>query len=300
MARAARLPTTAVQAVGAKWRREVPPSRRRTAREQDLPWAVSSFPAPCCRVNHPTLTGGTPAAAAVCSRGVNAGSYRAGLKPVTVARPAKTPHDGGAVGRPVNAIGTPPTANNAAATRPDAIADGCTSDRLVPSRTLPPLTSSRRRPPPLKPSRLPPRIHRDTDPTSPWASARPKSSKNRPAGLATGPAVTSSSSPHHAPPIKNSVRAHAARRYDASDSGKPASGSGATAADGPNPACRAEGPHPTRLCRHILRMPSSKLYLFFTPQNREGSGWAGPSGPPFPGSDSSGSREVSHGTVTPR
>src|SRR5205085_11555626 len=112
------LPTTAVQAVGAEWRREVSPSRRRTARELDLPWAVSSFPVPCCRVNYPALTVGTPAAAAACSKGVNAGSCRAGLKPVTVARPARRTRDAGAAGWPVNAIGPLPTANNAAETRP--------------------------------------------------------------------------------------------------------------------------------------------------------------------------------------
>ena len=54
--------TSGVHVVGAKWRREVPPSRRLTAREQALPWAYSSVPAlapgqpggfrrwhPCCR-----------------------------------------------------------------------------------------------------------------------------------------------------------------------------------------------------------------------------------------------------------
>jgi hypothetical protein len=42
--RAARLPTTAVPAVGAKRRREVPPSRRLTAREQVPPVGRSQFP----------------------------------------------------------------------------------------------------------------------------------------------------------------------------------------------------------------------------------------------------------------
>ena len=54
--------TSGVHVVGAKWRREVPPPRRLTARELVLPWAHLSFPAlapgqpggcrrwhPCCR-----------------------------------------------------------------------------------------------------------------------------------------------------------------------------------------------------------------------------------------------------------
>ena len=262
--RAARLPTTAVQTVGAKGRREVPPSRRRTAREQDLPWAVSSLPAPCGRVNLPTRTVGTPIAAAACSRGASAGSGRAGLKPVTVAPPARTPHGGGAAGGPVNAIATPPTANNAAVTSPDAIVIGGASDRTLPRRTLPSLTP-RRRQRPSKPSRRPPRIDRQSDPTSPWASAQPKSSRNRPACLATGPAATSSSSPLHDPPIRSSVRARVDRRYDASASAKPGSGSGAAAADGPDADRRAEAHHPTRLCRHVLRIPSPRLYRLLTP-----------------------------------
>ena len=51
--RAAWLPTTARQVVGAMWRREVPPSRRLTAREQSLPWAMLSFPSHRLRVNYP-------------------------------------------------------------------------------------------------------------------------------------------------------------------------------------------------------------------------------------------------------
>ena len=137
----------------------------------------------------------------------------------------------------------------------------------------------------------PPPIHRVSHPTPPWASAQPNSSKNRPACLATGPAVMSSSSPHHDPPIRSSVRARVDRRYDASDSAKPGSGSGAAAADGPDADRRGEGPHPTRLCRHVLRIPPSRLYRFLTPQNRGGSGWAGPSGPPFPRSEFSGCSE---------
>ena len=103
----------------------------------------------------------------------------------------------------------------------------------LPSRTTPPPTSTRHRPP-WKPSRCSPPIHSRTCPPPPWASAQPKSPPKSPACLATGPAVTSSSSPHHAPPIRSSVRPPVARLYDASDSGKPDSGAGGAAAAGPS------------------------------------------------------------------
>ena len=82
---------------------------------------------------------------------------RDGPRRATVARPAKMRPDAGAAGWPVNAIGPLPTANNAAATRPDALAIAADSDRLFPSQTLQPLTSI----PHLRPSRpshLPPSI----------------------------------------------------------------------------------------------------------------------------------------------
>ena len=80
---------TALSIIGAKWRREVPPSRRLTAREQSLPWAILSFPAHCCRVNRPYLAVGTPAVTAVCSKVVKAGSCRAGPRLVIAARLVK-------------------------------------------------------------------------------------------------------------------------------------------------------------------------------------------------------------------
>ena len=90
--------------VGAKWRREVPPSRRLTAREQSLPWAILSFPAHRCRVNRPDLGVGTPAATVACSKAAKTGSCRAGPRPVTAARPVRKPHAAGAAGFPANAI----------------------------------------------------------------------------------------------------------------------------------------------------------------------------------------------------
>ena len=58
--------TSGVHVVGAKWRREVPPSRRLTAREQALPWAYLSVPARWRRVNQAALAVGTLAAAGAC------------------------------------------------------------------------------------------------------------------------------------------------------------------------------------------------------------------------------------------
>src|SRR4051812_33818832 len=99
--RAAWLPTTARQIIGAKWRREVPPPRRLTAREQDLPWATLSFPWHPPRVNYHAA--GILAAGAACSRAVNAGSCPNVPRLGTVARPANTPLGNGGAGMPVNA-----------------------------------------------------------------------------------------------------------------------------------------------------------------------------------------------------
>jgi hypothetical protein len=251
MVRAALLPTTAVQTIGAKGRRELSPSRRRTAREQDLPWAVFSFPIPYCRVNHPALAVGTPAAAVVCSKGVNAGSCPAGPRHDTVARPAKTPLDAGDAGWPVNSIGPPPTDNNADATRPDVIAIAAASDRLFPNRTTQPFTSSRRHQR-SKPSRLPPPTYPASSPLPAWASAQPKFPKNLPACLATGQAAMSSSSPPCLLSIRNSARACVARRYDACGSAKPDFGTAAAGVSGLFPTLIADRPKLLPSCRHIV------------------------------------------------
>src|SRR5438552_1189602 len=107
-----------------KWGQEVRPSRRLTAREQFLPWAVPSFPARCRRVNHldphPAL-GLSPLASLLPSlsaqRVPTLVPAPQAPRHATEARPAKTPHDAGAAGWPVNATGPPPTVNNAAETR---------------------------------------------------------------------------------------------------------------------------------------------------------------------------------------
>ena len=105
--RATGSPTPGLDVGGAKWRREVPPPRRLTAREQSLPWAVLSFPSRCRRVNYSAPAAGTLALAVACSRAVNAGSCPTSHRHVTVARTAKKPHDAGDAGMPVNATGVP-------------------------------------------------------------------------------------------------------------------------------------------------------------------------------------------------
>src|SRR5207244_4484112 len=112
------------------------PSRRLTVREQFLPWARLSLSSRPPRVNRPARAVGTPAAAVASSKGVNAGSCPNGPRHGTVARPADTPLDAGDAGMPANATGPPPTANNAAATRPDAIAVGGNSAQLALSGRL--------------------------------------------------------------------------------------------------------------------------------------------------------------------
>ena len=137
--RAAPSPPMGLSAVGAKWRREVPPPRRLTVREQSLPWASFSLAAPPRRVNRPPWrappAAGTPAAGGACSRAVNAGSCRDSPRRVTAAPPVKPPPAAGGAGVPRNATGPPPTANNAAATRPDGTAAVGENVGPVPSRS---------------------------------------------------------------------------------------------------------------------------------------------------------------------
>jgi hypothetical protein len=114
--------TSGVHVVGAKRRREAPPSRRLTAREQALPWAYSSVPARWRRVNQAAFIVGILAAAGAFSKAVNAGSCHLGHRLVTATRLVKLPRSDGGPGMPVNAIEPHPRARNAAENRPDAIA----------------------------------------------------------------------------------------------------------------------------------------------------------------------------------
>jgi ParB/RepB/Spo0J family partition protein len=66
------------------------------------------------------------------------------------------------------------------------------------------------------------------------------------------------------------------------DSGKPDNGIDGGAVAGPNAALSAGRPRQLRLCRQVLRIILSEVYLTFAPKDRGGSGWAGLPGPPFP------------------
>lgn len=171
--RAAGSPTPGLDGGGAKWRREVPPPRRLTAREQYLPWAVLSFPSRCRRVNHSAPAAGTLALTVACSRAVNAGSCPTSHRHVTVARTAKKPHDAGDVGMPVNATEPPPTASNIVAISPGVIATGHSNRCLSPNPCLRHPKSSQSLPwsmrsrPPLPHRRLP-------SPPTARASAQPQ------------------------------------------------------------------------------------------------------------------------------
>jgi hypothetical protein len=229
--RAAWPPTTAHQVVGAKGRREGPTPRRLTTREHHLPWASFSFPSAPTTVNHPARALGTPAAAVACSRGVNAGSCPNGPRHGTVARPANSPPDAGGAGMPVNAIGPPFRASNAAANRPDVIAaaDHCArptpSQGLQPARPSPshPWSRPSCHPPPTQPSRPHPPAR---------ASAQTKFANNPRDSPATAQAATSCSSPRPGRRSSISAPAPVARRYDASDSGKHGSGTAAVVVAG--------------------------------------------------------------------
>jgi hypothetical protein len=223
----------------------VRPSRRLTAREQSLPWAMPSLSSRPPRVNRPALAVGTPAAAVACSKDVNAGSCPNGPRRGTVARPANTPLGAGDAGMPVNATGPPPTANNAGANRPDAIAVVGNSARLALSRRLH-LPNPSPSPPWSSPSPLPRPIRRSRLPRPARASARTKFRKNPGDCPATGRVATSSSSPRRVRLGNTSVPAAAARRYDASDSGRPDKGNDGGAVDGPNAAISAGRPRQLR------------------------------------------------------
>jgi hypothetical protein len=147
--------TSGVHVGGAKWRREVPPPRRLTARELTLPWACFSVAVRWRRVNQ-VIFAGTLAVAGACLKIANAGSCRPGPKLVIAALLVEKPPVAGGPGTPVKLIEPPPKARNAAENRPDAIASGSGSDQLLPSRRpqqLPSSPSCRRSKPRPRPIR---------------------------------------------------------------------------------------------------------------------------------------------------
>jgi hypothetical protein len=135
--------TSGVHVVGAKWRREVPPSRRLTAREQALPWAILSVPARWRQVNQAALAGGTLAVAGAYSKTANAGSCRLGPRLVIVVRLVEKPRSTGGPGMLAKLIEPPSEAKNAAENRPDAIASARSIDPLLASRRPKRLPSNR-------------------------------------------------------------------------------------------------------------------------------------------------------------
>jgi hypothetical protein len=124
--------TSGVHVVGVEWRREVPPSRRLTARELTLPWAYLSVRARWRRVNQTAVAVGTLAVADACSKIANVGSCRPGPKLVIAALLAEKPQSAGGPGMPVKLIEPPSEARNAAENRPDAIASVRSNDQLWP------------------------------------------------------------------------------------------------------------------------------------------------------------------------
>ena len=182
---------------------------------------------------------------------------------------------------PVNTTGPPPRANNAAGTKPNAIAAAGNSARLAPSRHLHPLKSSpshrwSRRSHHPRPTRRP----RPHPPAR--ASAQTEFRKIPGACPAIAQAATSYPSPRLVPRRGTSVPAPVARRYDASDSGKPGSAAVGGAVAGHYAAVIVDRRPLLHSCRHMPRFPFSDDYRFIAPKDRGGSGWAGCSGPPFP------------------
>ena len=196
MCRAAGSGTSGVHVVGAKWRREVPPSRRLTTREQVLPWAVSSVLARWCRVNRAAFAVGTLAVAGACSKAANAGSCHRGPKLVIAARPVKTPHDrwrSWHAGQRYRATihGKERRREQARRHRERARQRSALAEpapRHLPIEPALPVIEAQTNPSPIEPirhRRLPERR----------ASAQQKSPKNLAACLAIGQGATSSSSP---------------------------------------------------------------------------------------------------------
>src|SRR5262249_39567978 len=110
-----------------------------------------------------------------------------------------------------------------------------------------------------------------------WAGAQPTIPRILPAGLVTGLAAMSSSSPRPGLPIRDSVRPPAGSPYDACDSGRPGSGSGGAGGASPTAALLTVGPHPTRSRRHVLRMLDPNSMVLLPPRTEEEAG--GPAHP---------------------
>jgi hypothetical protein len=137
--------TSGVHVVGAKWRREVPPARRLTARELALPWAHLSVSARWRRVNQAAFAVGILAVAGAFLKIANAGSCRLGPKLVTAARLVGKPPGIGGPGTPARLTELPFKARNAADNRPDVVASGNGGNQLLPSRRPQHFPSSRLR-----------------------------------------------------------------------------------------------------------------------------------------------------------
>ena len=135
--------TSGVHVVGAKWRREVPPSRRLTARELVLPWAHLSVPARWRRVNQAAVVVGTLAVAGAYLKIANAGSCRLGHKLVIAAPLVEKPPSTGGRGMPAKLIEPPREARNAAGNRPAAVASVSGNEQLQRNRRPQHLPSSR-------------------------------------------------------------------------------------------------------------------------------------------------------------
>jgi hypothetical protein len=263
-----------------------------------LPWAVPSLPTPWNRVNRPVRVAGTPAAAAACSRGANAGSCRAGPRPATVAPPARPPLADGAAGWPLADTAPPATADSVAATRPGAIAAGPASDPPSLSRTLPRLRASRHRPS-SRHSLPPPSIRHPSSPTPAWASAQVKSLERTTARLAIGPAAMSCSPPRHGHPISDSARPPAVGLYVAPASARPGSAAAVVGVSHRGDVPIAVRLDVTRSCRHVLSTPDPEPIVPLPPKDRGGAG-----GPvlrsPVPSLGIAGRFGGPHGTVASR
>lgn len=270
--------------------------RRRTVREQSLPWVKSSLPARWSRVNHLAASqgraAGIPVAGGACSRAVSAGSCPVTPKHATAVPPADTRPATGDAGMPRNAIGPPPTANNAARSNHGAIAAIGASVR--------PQLRRRRHHLPSCPIHSPPPIHLTCRRRPARASAQPRFRKNPRACPAIAQAATSCSFPPPVPLSSTFVPAIAARRCDGSDSAKSDSSSDALAA----PARYVPvivGPRSTfQGCRHVLRRHDVEPYRVIAPKDRE-EGAGGPDAPVprFLPRQWARGREAPHGRLAP-
>ena len=252
--------TSGVHVVGAKWRREVPPSRRLTAREQSLPWAILSFPAHCRRVNQPALAVGTLAAAGACSKIVNAGSCPLGPKLVIAARLVKKPREHWRSWHASQLYRATIQGKERRREQARRYREPC-RQRSALAEPAPPTPPIEPASPVIEaqttPDSIPISPHRD--PAAARASAQPKFSEKSCGLPCTGQAATSCSCPRRRSPDQQfcsgscrqalrRVRQREARLRRRRQRGSPAS----TAV----PSRTA--PSHARSCRHVLRMPSSE------------------------------------------